>query len=118
MHGNAVDGRGQRHPPFQSPGLAQRRKGLRMGVPMRCRPLGGSLEQACAFSSSVILSTAAPTSSTCLAPVHTSLPEPNSQDDDLRGVQAVDEPGELLRLVLHPLQPEGDGDGVQVDLLA
>ncbi|HPD09019.1 MAG TPA: hypothetical protein PKZ73_04320, partial [Methanomassiliicoccales archaeon] len=46
MHGNAVDGRGQRHPPFQSPGLAQWRKALRMGVPMRCRPLGGSPEQA------------------------------------------------------------------------
>src|SRR3990170_4495556 len=40
------------------------------------------------------------------------------EDDDLRHVDPVDEPGKLLRLVLDLPQPEGDRDRVQVDLRA
>src|SRR3989337_2177531 len=40
------------------------------------------------------------------------------EDDDLRHVDPVDEPGELLRLVLDLPQPEGDRDRVQVGLRA
>src|SRR2546422_3557449 len=46
------------------------------------------------------------------------LPGPEQEDDDLRLVDPVHEPGELLRLVLDLLQPEGDRDRVQVDLRA
>src|SRR3972149_6811205 len=40
------------------------------------------------------------------------------EDDDLRHVDPVDEPGELLRLVLDLLEAQGDRDRVQVDLRA
>src|SRR5712691_10151486 len=38
------------------------------------------------------------------------------EEDDLRLVDPVHEPGELLRLVLDGTEPEGDRDRVQVDL--
>src|SRR5689334_21253068 len=38
------------------------------------------------------------------------------EDDDLGVGEAVDEAGELLGLVLDVLQPEADGDGVEVQL--
>src|SRR5207247_1128161 len=44
------------------------------------------------------------------------LAAPEQEDDDLRFVDAVQEPGELLRLVLA--LPAGDGDRVQLDLYA
>src|SRR2546427_52819 len=46
------------------------------------------------------------------------LAAPEQEDDDLRLVDAVHEAGELLRLVLHLLESEGDRDRVQVDLRA
>src|SRR3989441_12574886 len=44
------------------------------------------------------------------------LPAAEHEEDDLRLVDPVDEPGELLRLVLDGTEPEGDRDRVQVDL--
>src|SRR6266571_3963281 len=38
------------------------------------------------------------------------------EEDDLRLVDAIDESGELLRLVLDGTEPQGDRDRVQVDL--
>src|SRR5439155_16462661 len=43
-------------------------------------------------------------------------PAPEQEHDHLRHVDPVDEPGELLRLVLDLLESEGDRDRVQVDL--
>src|SRR3990170_2825830 len=44
------------------------------------------------------------------------LPAPEQQDDHLGLVDAVHQAGELLRLILHLLQAEGERDRVQVDL--
>src|SRR5207249_1706795 len=44
------------------------------------------------------------------------LAAPEQEDDDLGLLQAVDEAGELLRLVLRPA--EGEGDRLQVQLAA
>ena len=39
------------------------------------------------------------------------------EDDDLGVIEPEDETGELLGLVLDPLESEGDGDGVEVELV-
>ena len=39
------------------------------------------------------------------------------EDDDLGVIQPEDETGELLGLVLDALESEGDGDGVEVELV-
>src|SRR5947208_6778998 len=50
-----------------------------------------------------------------LGPRANDLPTPEEQDRGLRFLEAIDQPGELLRLVLGPAEDEGDR--LQVELL-